>query len=125
MEVLAGDDYTPIDFSKATYFDNITGNAYRVEQITPGSYALRLQATYVDGTVSPWSNRVDAHLNWPLGDVNRDGEVNIADTNTIIAVILGHINSHNTFVACDLNSDGEVNISDINALNNIVLKGGE
>ena len=125
LEVLAGDDYTPIDFSKATYFDNITGNAYRVEQITPGSYALRLQATYVDGTVSPWSNRVDAHLNWPLGDVNRDGEVNIADTNTIIAVILGHINSHNTFVACDLNGDGEVNISDINALNIIVLKGGE
>ncbi len=125
MEVLAGDDCTPIDFSKASYFDNITGNSYRVNQITPGDYALRLQATYVDGTISPWSNRMDVHLNWPLGDVNRDGEVNIADVNTIIAVILGQITNHNTVIACDINRDGEVNITDINALNNIVLKGGE
>ena len=125
LEVIAGDDCMPIDFSKASYFDNITGNHYSVEHITPGNYALRLQATYVDGTLSPWSNRMDVHMEWPYGDVNRDGEVNIADTNTIIAVILGLINNHNTVNACDVNRDGEVNISDINVLNDIVLRKSE
>ena len=125
VEVLAGDDFTPIDFDKANYFDNITGNSYRIDGIIPGSYALRVQATYTDGTLSQWSNRVDVHLNWPLGDVNRDGEINIADTNTVIAVILGEIDNYSTVAACDINRDGEVNINDINRLIEILFRGGE
>ena len=125
LEVLAGDDFSPIDFGKANYFDNINGNSYSINGITPGSYALRVQATYTDGTQSKWSNRVDEHLNWPLGDVNRDGEVNIADTNTVVGVILGEINNYSTVAACDINRDGEVNIKDINKLIEILFRGGE
>ena len=52
------------------------------------------------------------------GDVNRDGEVNIADINAVISTILG-ITNENTDP--DVNNDGEVNIADINAVIAIIL----
>ena len=56
----------------------------------------------------------------PYGDVNGDGEVNIADANSIIDVIL---NSNAPFGnQIDVNGDGEVNISDVNAVIDIILK---
>ena len=52
-----------------------------------------------------------------MGDVNLDGEVNIADINAVINVILtGHDNT-----AADVNHDGEVNIADINYIINLIL----
>ena len=51
------------------------------------------------------------------GDVNGDGEVNIADVNVIIDMIL----SSNVFPNGDVNSDGEVNIADVNAVIEIIL----
>ncbi len=51
------------------------------------------------------------------GDVNGDGEVNIADVNTIINAIL----SANVSGATDVNGDGEVNIADVNSVINIIL----
>ena len=53
------------------------------------------------------------------GDVNGDGEVNIADVNAVIAVILGSENSS----SADVNGDGEVNIADVNVLIDIILNG--
>ena len=51
------------------------------------------------------------------GDVNGDGEVNIADINAIINFILfGDSN-----MAGDVNEDGEVNIADINTVIMIIL----
>ena len=51
-------------------------------------------------------------------DVNGDGEVNIADVNSVIDLILtGKVSS-----AGDINGDGEVNIADINAIIDIILK---
>ena len=55
------------------------------------------------------------------GDVNGDFEVNIADVNTVIDVILGDgINP-----AADVNTDGEINIADVNVIINIILGGEE
>ena len=54
-----------------------------------------------------------------IGDVNRDLEVNIADVNAVIDMILGG----NASSAADVNGDGEINIADVNALINIVLSG--
>ena len=53
------------------------------------------------------------------GDVNGDGEVNIADINCIIAVILGAPNTYGGRV--DVNNDGEVNIADVNAVIDMIL----
>ncbi len=51
------------------------------------------------------------------GDVNEDGEVNIADVNEVIAMIL----SQSSDLKGDLNGDMEVNIADVNALMDIIL----
>ncbi len=55
------------------------------------------------------------------GDVNSDGEVNIADVNTLIDMIL----SGDVELPGDVNDDGEVNIADVNTLINLILKGGD
>lgn len=51
------------------------------------------------------------------GDVNGDGEVNIADVNAIIDMIL----SSNVQASGDVNGDGEINIADVNAVIEIIL----
>ena len=55
------------------------------------------------------------------GDVNGDGEVNIADVNALIDVILS---GRTDDMTADVNGDGEVNIADINALIDIILNPG-
>ena len=55
------------------------------------------------------------------GDVNDDGEVNIADVNAVIDIIL----SGSGNIAADVNGDGEVNIADVNAVIDIILGGDE
>lgn len=50
-------------------------------------------------------------------DVNRDGEVNIADVNFVINVILGDYD----LPEADVNEDREVNIADINAIIDVIL----
>ena len=52
------------------------------------------------------------------GDVNGDGEVNIADVNAIINMILTGVMQPNG----DVNGDGEVNIADVNAVIDIILR---
>lgn len=57
-------------------------------------------------------------LNDVNGDVNCDGEVNIADVNAVIRDILtGQGNPD-----LDVSGDGEVNIADVNAIISIILK---
>ena len=55
-----------------------------------------------------------------MGDVNRDLEVNIADVNAAIDIILG---GNSSSIAADVNGDGEINIADINAVIDIILSG--
>ena len=54
------------------------------------------------------------------GDVDGDGEVNIADINAVIAAILGPVDP-DLMERADVNSDGEVNVQDINAVIAIIL----
>lgn len=61
---------------------------------------------------------------WLKGDVNLDGEVNIADVNIIVKIILGAEYDEGTMMRADVNEDGEVNISDINMTIKIILSGG-
>ena len=63
------------------------------------------------------------------GDVNGDGEVNIADANSVIHIIInsgggghGHAPSREgNGIYGDVNGDGEVNMADVNAIINIIL----
>ena len=51
------------------------------------------------------------------GDVNGDGEINIADINAVIDTIL----TGDTNARADVNGDSEVNIADVNSLIDIIL----
>ena len=55
------------------------------------------------------------------GDVNGDGEVNIADVNALIDILL--TGADNSEGRSDVNEDGEVSIADVNTLIDIILKG--
>ena len=57
------------------------------------------------------------------GDVNLDGEVNIADVNAVISVIMGTCTDLNIYREADVDGNGEVNIGDVNAIINIILNG--
>ena len=54
-----------------------------------------------------------------VGDVNADGEVNIADINAVIYAIVNSTGD----LKCDLNNDGEINVADINKVIDIILNG--
>jgi len=57
----------------------------------------------------------------PLGDVNGDGEVTVADVTTLIDFILGH---HQLDVdTADVNRDGEVTVADVTAIIDIITAG--
>ena len=58
---------------------------------------------------------------WLKGDVNGDGEVNVADINAIVSIILGKPADDDTMLRADVNGDGEINIADINATVNIIM----
>ncbi len=53
-----------------------------------------------------------------LGDVNGDGEVNVADLSTVRSYILG-IDTLNS--KADVNGDGEVNVADLSVVRSIIL----
>ena len=56
------------------------------------------------------------------GDVNGDGEINIADANSVIdVVIMGGNSGHTRVPAADMNDDGEVNITDVNEIINLII----
>ena len=90
------------------------------------TYYARCKTSYTDfdgdshttayGPVISFVYRETAGVN---GDVNSDGEVNIADVNAIIDMILtGTVNP-----AGDVNGDSEVNIADVNTVIDIILNG--
>ena len=58
-----------------------------------------------------------------VGDVNGDGEVNIADVNKLIDIILGGFANYDTRHRSDVNYDSEINIADINAIIDYLLGG--
>ena len=88
--------------------------------------------TYINKTsffeISPQTNKYQVkditadflpYLDDKKGDVNGDKEVNIADVNCLIGIILGDPNVYGT--RADVNDDTEVNIADVNAVIAIIL----
>ncbi len=96
----AGEHQTvDVTFVKKTSFYEVTTqtNKYQVKDVTD------IYLPYLDNATP--------------GDVNTDGEVNIADVNTLINMIL----SSSLTPSGDVNHDGEVNISDVNTLIDMIL----
>ena len=58
---------------------------------------------------------------WIHGDINNDGEVNVADVTRLIGIILGDDADNDTRARCDVNGDNETNVADVTYLINMVL----
>ena len=71
-----------------------------------------------DGNWYPYFGQIVEGLR---GDVNCDGEVNIADINAEIDIIMG---DNDFTIVADVNGDGEYNIADVNEILDIILGGG-
>ena len=61
-------------------------------------------------------------------DVNGDGEVNVADANSVVVIIInggngGHGRPDGRPIEADVNGDGEINIADVNAIIDMILRG--
>ena len=77
-------------------------------------------ATYVDNLTFYYTGEEGGPSSFIPGDVNNDGEVNIADINAVIDIILGGSADDDTRLRADVNEDGEINIADINAIIDII-----
>ena len=92
-------------------FDNYSGRTLHVLQGTADAYRA-------DENWYTYFGRIVEDIF--MGDVNRDLEVNIADVNAVINMILG---GNSSSIAADVNGDREINIADVNAVIDIILGG--
>ncbi len=90
-----------------------SGRTLHVLQGTAGAYRA-------NGNWFPYFGQIVEDLF--MGDVNCDLEINIADVNAVIDIILS---GNGNASAADVNGDGEINIADVNALINIILSGNQ
>lgn len=110
----------------------ITSNASRVpglgEEVWLGVDQQQIPLTVPAGSLSSYQQADQwkeflLESGWLRGDVNLDGEVNIADINLVIKIILGTTYDEGTMARADVNSDTEINIADINAVIKIIMNG--
>ena len=75
---------------------------------------------YKSTSIWPWFQTIiGINIGMPYGDVNGDGEVNIADVNVVINRI--NLGEGDQDTLLDLNGDGEVNIADVNTVIDLIL----
>ena len=89
--------------------------------IINGTTTIKAMATapdLYDSDVATFVYRVGSGIK---GDVNNDGEVNIADVNAIIGIILGISTDDDIIYRADVNGDTEINIADVNEIIRIIL----
>ena len=62
-------------------------------------------------------------FSFQAGDVNGDGEINIADVTALISIVLGNFANYDTRTRADVNQDHETNIADVTSLISLILGG--
>ncbi len=132
------DQTIPTDYAayevvdKIIYVNPWIGNTL---QLVPQSFAIEQDYTYDsvdhDGNMTALGDHRPVVVSFKLmkagaliGDVNRDGDITIADVTALVNIILGkdgqlpYVYDH---VAADTNADGDITIADLTALVNIIL----
>ena len=136
MEPLPIEEFSRDNVNNYVSFENINiveeeGKYYIVDEtgriqlfdkfgLFPNGFTMVGTTFYVEGFLTVYKNELELYpirISGLKGDVNGDGEVNIADINAAIDMILIGDQSSNG----DVNEDGEVNIADINAIIDIIL----
>ena len=101
----------------ALSLNNHQGAQFRISQT-----ATRDKTTYVDNFTLYYNGEEGGPITDIPGDVNGDGEINVADVNTLIDIILGGSADEDTLRRADVNGDKEINIADVNAVIDIILQ---
>ncbi len=91
---------------------------YRIAQVGGNKNA----STYIDNFTLYYTGEEGGPIEHKHGDVNGDSEVNLADVNAIIDIILRGTADTELSKRADVNKDGEVNIADVNLLISMILK---
>ena len=104
----------PVCESKEVFPSNVYSS--NILYVPKGCYSRYMNDLPVWGS---WTIIHEKDFSEFYSDVNSDGEVNIADINTVIDCIL----KGNQISTSDVNCDGEVNIADINVIIDCILKG--
>ncbi len=96
---------------------NRKGAIFRISQ-TAGN---KNSAVYVDDLTFYYTGEEGGPDMHEPGDVNGDGEINIADVNAVISIILTGDGPDEVIQYADVNEDGEINIADVNMLIAMIL----
>lgn len=99
---------------------------FTLSEDTPGWLSVGYVATHNSSSLMPklyvdYVQLSDGTHHWPMldvGDVNKDGDITIADVTALVNIILGtYFDTENA----DINSDGHITFDDVSALLNIIL----
>jgi hypothetical protein len=99
---------------------------FTLSEDTPGWLSVGYVATHNSSSLMPklyvdYVQLSDGTHHWPMldvGDVNKDGDITIADVTALVNIILGtYFDAENA----DINSDGHITFDDVSALLNIIL----
>ena len=117
------------NYLKFTKTDNTTVT-YSVEGLKLTYDNTNVTVTNVDGTATLPLAQVkdmeftnDATPSFKLGDVNKDGNVSIADVTTLIDYLLGGDATDIDLQAANMNGDDNISIADVTALIDYLLSG--
>ena len=121
---------TPAGAVNNEFAKNTTGTCYwslDLKNYQGAQFRLYQSATkdktaYVDNFTLYYTGEEGGPIDFVIGDVNADNEVNIADINAAISIILGGSAAPEIIQRADVNGDGEINIADINAIIDLILK---
>ena len=95
-------------------FAGSVGSTYYLGLPNPASTSAQLWSSIVPFTVCEDKPSI-------VGDVNGDGDVDIADINSVVSIILQQKQASDFVGNADLNNDGDIDIADINAIVSIIL----
>ena len=80
-------------------------------------------AVYADNFTLYYTGEEGGPIKFKRGDVNGDDEVNVADVNALVDLILGGkaTADDETLMRADVNTDAEINLADVNDLIGLIL----
>ena len=127
-----------LTYPKPSGTGSINANNYKTPT-NPQKYVVGITASGKLGFVKATGTAMPANKAWleyagtaelvlpfeatKIGDVNRDGEVNISDVTAMIDIILGKETADDNYdhKAADVNTDGAINITDVTGLIDFIL----
>ena len=105
------------------FVENVEGTTYTDNNPLNGENCYMLEAVYMDGCISEASDDACVTVGGEIlpGDVNTDGNVNLADVQTVVNYILMNNPSPFNFQNADVNGDAMINILDVTNIVSIII----